>query len=214
MAKLSKKVYVLIFIALLLAIVAFCVYNFVLVEKENKELEVSLVQAKEQAEGLQQEKQNLLQIVEKEKKIQEQLGRENLNLKETLKGIQDRLVALDSELSAARENIDDLNSKMAAVTAENTALREEKERLSLQATDATQAKEEYKAKLNSFTELKKTVEALKSQARKVGAAMIRKVREKKRAQEGGNQGYMLKNGTSTYLTPGKINIEVLPLPQE
>lgn len=159
----------------------------------------SLNLAKQQVTVLEDEKQNLLREIEKDKKLRQKLTQQNLELKDYLKAGKARMGKLFKVYEGTQETIEQLNSKFSLLKAENTAIITDKERLSKE-------NEALKIKLNSVMELKKAMRELRKQAQKVGMQIIKKTDVRKTME--GNQGFVIKDGKPN--NPAKVKIEVVP----
>lgn len=190
-----------ILIVLLLTITIFCILKYVWVLKEKYDLLTILNQAKAQVAALEDQKQNLLQALEKEKELQQELDRENSKLKENLQASKRRLARLFRDIAATENALEQLNYKYSLLKAENTALIEREKKIS-------QENENLRARLSSVTGLKKALRELKSQALRVISAAIRHRDKAPDRIVGGNRGYIIKDGKYTY--PTKVKIEVIP----
>lgn len=190
-----------IVIILLLTISLFSVYKFISSLREKYELMNSLNLAKQQVTVLEDEKQNLLLEIEKDKKLRQKLTQQNLELKDYLKAGKVRMGKLFKVYEGTQETIEQLNSKFSLLKAENTAIITDKERLSKE-------NEALKIKLNSVMELKKAMRELRKQAQKVGIQIIKKTDVRKTLE--GNQGFVIKDGKPN--NPAKVKIEVVPAP--
>lgn len=189
------KNYRLILIALLCGITIFSVFKYVSALREKYELLTKVEQIKQEMASLEEEKLNLLQTLEKEKKLQEQLNDEISMLKDYLRASKARM----DKLFTDKKQIGELNSLLSLLKTENKALREEKERIARE-------KENLNAKLNSVAELKKAIQELRKQMFKVGIQIKKKVDATQSSE--GNRGFVIKDGKPTY--SGKIKIEVMP----
>lgn len=192
-----------IVIILLLTITVFSVYKFISSLREKYELLKSLNITKEQVAVLEEEKQNLLQEIEKDKLLQQKLTEQNLGLKEYLMAGKARLAKLFKAYGQTQKDIGQINSKFSILKAENTALLDEKERI-------VKENESLKAKLTSAIELKNAIRQLKKQAQRVGIQIIKKTDTRKTLE--GNQGYVIKDGK--LYNPAKVKIEVIPAPEK
>lgn len=190
-----------IVIILLLTISLFSVYKFISSLREKYELMNSLNLAKQQVTVLEDEKQNLLREIEKDKKLRQKLTQQNLELKDYLKAGKARMEKLFKVYEGTQETIEQLNSKFSLLKAENTAIITDKERLSKE-------NEALKIKLNSVMELRKAMRELRKQAQKVGMQIIKKTDVRKTME--GNQGFVIKDGKPN--NPAKVKIEVVPAP--
>lgn len=174
---------------LLLAITVFSIFRYVSELKARYRLQDSLTQAQGEIVVLTQEKQNLLQNLEKEKAAKEQLQVKNEGLKEYLKASKKKITRLFQDNARAQEDLEDVSAKFSILKAENRALISSHKRIYLE-------NEEYKLKLSSVVELKKAIKELKSRKRK-----------KPSLEPEGNRGFVIKDGQ---LTQEKVRIEVIP----
>ena len=172
-------------IILLLGVAVFSMVRYVSELKARFRLQDSLAQAQGEVAGLTQEKQNLLQELGKEKKLNEQLVARNVNLRAYLKASKERMGRLFRDNSKLEET----SIKFAVLKAENRALIDIHRRIYTE-------NEQFKNKLGSVVELKKAIKELKTRKRKVLGP-----------ETDGNQGFLIKDGQ---LTSGKIKIEVIP----
>lgn len=202
-------------IALLCGVTAFSVIKFIMMQKENIELSQMLQSLKAEVSSLQYEKGKLLRAVETEKEAQRVLSEQNGELTKTLNLTQEQLTTLNTDLKAAQEEIERLGSAINVLKTEGEASRSQSDYLKAQLAVLSQENDALKAKLNSITELKKTIRELKRKPPKAAAVHTQqtgvKKNENSQRRSWGNQGFLIKNGKSTY-TP-KIHIEVSPAAQ-
>lgn len=177
---------------LLIAITAFSMFRYVSELKARYRLQDSLTQAQGQIASLTQERQNLLQEIEKEKMLQEQLAQKNTNLKDYLKASKNRLARLFRDSSKTKNELEEVSAKFSILKAENRALIDSRKHLYAE-------NEQFKLKLGSVIELKKAISELRSGRRKPPRLEIE-----------GNRGFLIKDGQPTYLE--KVRIEVIPAP--
>lgn len=177
-------------ITLLIAITVFSMFRYVSELKERFRLQDNLIQAEGQIAVLAQEKQNLLQDLEKEKIAKEQLTAKNSNLKDYLRAGKNRLMRLFRDNAKTQVDLEEINSKFAILKAENRALIDNRKRIYAE-------NEQFKLKLSSIVELKKAIKELKSRKHKDYSLEIE-----------GNRGFLVKDGQSTALE--KVRIEVIP----
>ena len=199
-----------ILIALLVTLTLFSVFKYIYSIKEKYELLNILNQTKEQAAALENEKQNLLQELEKEKELQQKLSQENSAFKDSIRLSEEKLAQLDADFVQAQKTIEQLNSNFSLLKAENIALIEKKNTLNTKLSQVSQEKDALQVKLSSIAELKKAIKELKRQMRKVGTVIREKVRTNKIIE--GNRGFLIKDGKFTY--PAKVKIEVTPASTE
>ena len=140
---------------------------------------------KQSISALENQKQNLLQELEKEKNTVKELNLRSAGLKSYLIAFKKRLSKSFLALDNAQYKLEHLNSQFSILKAENNALLEDKQRLS-------QENDEMKMKLSSVNELRKAIRELKLKPRIIE----------------GNKGYLIKDGQPT-VTP-KVKIEVVP----
>ena len=173
-----------ILIVLLLTMTVFSIYKYKTVLNENYVLQDDLSLSRQKAAGLETEKQNLLQDIEKRKAFE-------LALKANLRAGRNKIDSLFEENSQITQALDELSCELSVLKTEKIALEEEKEQLS-------QEKAELMVKLSSIEELQVQIKELKEQKAQA---------ENANAAEG-NKGYLTKSGLLTY--PAKIRIEVAP----
>lgn len=190
-----------ILIGLLVAITIFSAYNYIQALKEKRTLLSALNQSKIQVVVLENEKQNLLQTLEKEKSLRQELGEKNSRLKDNLRASIRKVTTLNVKLAQTQNAVGQLSQELGAVKAENTALKEEKDSL--------------EARVGSAIDLRKAFRELGKQIFKVGRQIKGKARAQAEAKEEaeGNRGFIVKDGKTTY--PAKvIKIEVAPAPKQ
>jgi len=192
-----------ILIALLIGITLFSVFKFSVSIKEKYDLTKELNQIKAAMSGLQNEKQNLLQTLEKEKELKQKMEQEIAGLTDNLRLSQEKAAKLEQGLAEQQKSMEGLNSQI-------SSLASEKEKLKLELAKINEERENLKTRLNSITELKKAIVELKKQARKVGREIKQKISKEKAGE--GNQGFVVKDGKTTF--PAKITIEVNPAPSK
>jgi len=189
----KKEIVKNIIIIFLSAVAIFTVLKYALSFKEKCDLSNSLEQAKEQAQILENQKQNLLQELGKEKESRQ-------NLKGSLKASAVRLRKLFREAAERQDSIEQLNSRISLARAENALLKEEGGKL----------KGDYEAlktKLSSIAELKKALRELKIEIRRGSRKLTQKNKSVEEIIEG-NRGFLIRDGKFTY--PAKVKIEVVP----
>jgi len=177
-------------IILLLGIATFSMFKYVSELKAIFRLQDSLTQTQDQVAVLAQEKQNLLQELDKEKELKTQLALKNKGLKDYLKASKDRIARLFHDNEVIQSDREEVLVKFSILKAENQALIDRQKRLYL-------ANEQFKSKLSSVVELKKAIRELKSRKHKAPDLIAE-----------GNQGFLIKDGRSNDL--GNIKIEVVP----
>jgi regulator of replication initiation timing len=200
-----------ILIVLLLSIVIFCIFKYIRLLKEKEDLLIVLNQTEAWVSTLEDQKQNLLQTLEKDKELQQKLNEKNSGLKKNLKASLRRLTKLFRNIAETQNALEQLNSKYSLLKAKNTALIEAEKKL----REVSQENENLKERLSSIAGPKKADGELKKDASKVTSIAIRqRVLPAARIVEG-NQGFLIKDGKPAY--PTKVKIEVIPVtskPQE
>lgn len=206
MEKTEVRHYNKILISFLIGVSLFSIFKYVSSLKEKYALLSTVNKTKDQLKTLEFQKQNLLQEIEEEKKLQQKLIQENSEIKDDLKATDEELTKLNSDFIQADKNIEELSSQISVLKTENMALNDEKDKLKLKVNEISQEKESLKIRLSSIQELKKAIREIKQQMRKVTRGVKHKV--KKEETHEGNRGFLLKEGKPTY--PAKVRIEVHP----
>ena len=198
-----------ILIVLLLTLTVFSVFKYILALKEKEELSQALNQVREQAATLEKEKQNLLEVLKKEKELKQRVIQQNSVFKDNLKASKIRLRRLFRDVREKQNSIEQLNSQISISKAENKALVEKEGKLKVELTQVAQENESLKEKLSSIIELKKAIRELKKthKVNKVNIETKQKAQAEKIVE--GNYGYLIKDGQITY--PAKVKIEVIPV---
>jgi len=188
-----------ILISVLLALCIFGGFKYLSGQKDKQELARTLSETRIQLLALEEEKQNLLQTLEKVKEAQSESLQKNMALKENLRASNNRLKELFAEFDAVKNQKVGASLNYAILKAENKVLREKRQEL-------FQENQSIQKKLSSVVELKKAIRELKARAR------LARIEIKKRSKElediEGNAGFFIKSGKSTY--PSKVRIEVMP----
>lgn len=191
-----------ILIVFLLGVSALSAFKFVSTLKEKNLLRDQLEKTKLQVTALEDEKQNLLQSLEKEKKLNQDISDKNVLLKGNLKAGAKKINVLFSRLDQADKDLSELKSRVFSLKAENDALKLEREKLKF---DLSQ----FEQRFSSIPELKKAVEALKHPKKKVTVEIKKKLNNpQEEAIIEGNRGFLLKNGKPVPIL--KVKIEVNP----
>lgn len=180
-------------LTLLLGVAVFSMIRYVSEIKARFRLQDSLIQAQGEVAALTQEKQNLLQELGKEKKLNQQLMVKNVNLKVYLKASKDRMTHLSRDNSKTQDEPKEISAKFAILKAENRALINSHKRSYIE-------NEQFRLKLSSLVELKKTIQELRAERSKVFGIETK-----------GNQGFLIRDGRPTL---EKIRIEVIPVKTE
>jgi cell division protein YceG involved in septum cleavage len=189
----------LIIIALLLGITIFSISKYIssLRSVEEYKNELALIKI---------ENKNLVQSLEKDKVLQETLIAENESLSECI-------LETNEQLSGLQEGFDALKQNQSLLETQVVLLRQENQRLNLQMTELAEEKELLAQQMSSVSGLKKMLNDLRSRRRQGRSKelCISKNFEEDYEEEfsGGNRGFLLKDGTSTYTS--KIKIEVRPV---
>jgi chromosome segregation ATPase len=211
------KNYKVILIAFLLGVTVFSVFKYVLTLREKNDLLIALDKLKEQEAALLNEKQNLLETLEKQRWLKKKLIDENSIVHGNLISTKEKLAKLYEDLTQARETIGELNTQISSLQAKNTTVRQEMDKLNIQLTQVIQEKDALKTRLNSIEELKKAIKELKRQMRKVSVESkdMVEVKNKTGQPTTGNRGFFVKAGKSTYPVKAKkieVNLIVPPIP--
>jgi len=133
---------------------------------------------------LENQKQNLLQDLEKEKNTVEKLNLKNKSLTSNLQAVHKRLGKSFSDLKLSEKRFEELNSRTSLLKAENSALLEDRNKL-------IKGSEAFKATLTATSDSKTITRESDGLTRLEG-----------------NQGLLIKSGQST-VAP-KVKIEVVP----
>jgi len=181
-----------ILLVFLLTIAVFSVFRYIVIFREKLELTSELTQVKKDISALQEEKQKLIEDIEKEKKENKVLGHKVTQLKGNLGAAQSRLARLFAEYSQTEKKLEDLNARFSLLKSENDALIKDNQNI--------------RSKMKSSAELKKAMKQLRRQAFKV-TKQIRHKADADRMIEG-NNGYLIKDGKPTY--PARIKVEITP----
>ncbi len=185
-----------IVLVFLLTIAIFSIFRYVVILREKLELAGELTQVKKEIVAIQEEKQKLIQDIEKEKKEGKELSRKVTRLKGNLGAAQARLARLFAEYNQTEKKLEDLGARFSLLKSENEALVEENKNI--------------KAKIGSSAGLKKAMKQLRKQAFKVTKQIMHKADEDKLIE--GNNGYLIKDGKPTY--PARIKVEITPASPE
>ncbi|MDD5465554.1 MAG: hypothetical protein PHP73_04325 [Candidatus Omnitrophica bacterium] len=175
---------------LLLGITAFSMVKYISELKARYNLQDNLLQARGQLAVLTQEKQNLLQDLEKEKLLKEQLELKNAKLKGYLRAGNNKIKRLFQDNAITRNNLEDAGARLSILKAENRALIDSHKRIYME-------NERFKLKLSSVVELKKAIKELRGKKRRGSDS-----------EAEGNRGFLIRAGQPTVLE--RVKIEVLP----
>lgn len=178
------KNYKVILIAFLIGVTTFCVHKYLVTLKEKYDLLGTLSEIKNQVVGLENEKQNLLQSLDKEKQGRQKAEQEKLTLEDDLKATAERIAKLEASYIEAWDSSEKLKTQI-------TALNSEKEELAKKLVQSSQENDTLKARLSSIAELRKALLALERKAQEVEANL----------DAAGNRGVVQK----------KVKIEVTPV---
>lgn len=145
---------------------------------------------------LENQKQNLLQDLEKEKDTVKQLNIKNIGLSHYLMVAHRRLNKSFLDLSVVLDKMEKLGAQFSVAKADNSALLAENNVLLEGKLRLIRENNSMKAKLGSVDELKKAIRKLKKETR-IKETLIK-----------GNRGLLIKDGKST--SNANIKIEVIP----
>lgn len=179
-----------IVLILLIGITAFSMVRYMSELRGRYRLKEGLIQAQGQIAVLVQEKQNLLQDMEKEKELKEQLAQNNANLKNYLRASKNKITRLFEDNARTQGSLEEQSAKFSILKAENKALIDGRKRIYAE-------NEQFKLKLSSIVELRKAIRELK--IRKHNGPVI---------ETEGNRGFLIKDGQSTAVE--RVRIEVIP----
>jgi len=204
----------IVLIAFLLGASMFSVVKYAVTLKEKHLLQVNLEEKKGEISILQNEKQGLLQVIGKEKELNQRLTQRNGLIKDNLKAGRNRLARLFVEYDRAEEDAERLNSQVAILKAENAAVRADSDKLKLELAQAGQENEKLNSRLNSVAELKKAIHELRMK-KNSPSVEIKKIEVKKKptteTELMGNRGYIIKDGVPfSGVSSVKVIIEVNP----
>lgn len=199
MDKSTLKNYKLILIIFLAAITIFSVFKYVYLLREKYALLNSLNTLKLEIAALDNQNQNLLKELEKEKEEGRRLDIENSFLKANLKAGIKKIDRLNAEFARAKDGLEKLNAEL-------QALKGEKDNLEAQLTEVAQERDNLKVRLTSAAELRNALKELRRQVRNVGQEIKHKVEAQEAAE--GNRGFVIKDGKPTYRP--RVKIEVVP----
>ncbi len=180
--KMKKTVKTLLF-ALCCVIVLYSSVNYLALLKVNLALHKTIYQIKEQLGNLENEKQKLLQELEKEKNSSAKILVENMQLKNNLKSEEQKDSKLNQDLAKSQEE-----SKQAQ------ALKQERGELVKNVEKLTQENKSLNSRLRSLGEQKKAIKELQTQIQKVGIEVIKKTDSQNTAL--GNRGFLFKKGAT------------------
>ena len=124
----SKRVFINAFILLLVSVFCFLALKYISSLKEN------ISSLKESVSSLENQKQNLLQEIEKEKTTVQQLNAGNAGLRDNLKSAYKRLNKSFADLDKIEDKLNKLETQISILKAEKSALLEERAKLTRQPT--------------------------------------------------------------------------------
>lgn len=186
-----------VLIVLLLTIAVFSIVKYAVSLKERHDLELALNQARvqmaTQITALEEEKQNLLQEIQKEKNSQQEIKLQNSKIKVHLRASENRLHKLFRDYRSKDAAIEQLRIRFASMDAQNQALLSQKDLLSRE-------NEDLKARLGLVEVTKAAIEQPKQK------------QAQNQEDSGRNRGFLLKGYQSG--APQKITIEVNPASQK
>lgn len=191
--------------AFLVGVTIFSLLNYAFTLKEKYKLLDDLIQSRTQLGLLENEKQNLLQDLEKEKLLQEELLQDKLKLKQYLQAGRERLRRSFGQLQLTQKELGELELALSLLKDENTVLKEE-------LTEANRQKDNFQWRLSSIDELKKAIAELrKKRHRSLLEILGIKSGPKEKEVSRGNRGFLVKDGEPTSCE--KVKIEVSPVPE-
>lgn len=158
-----------------------------------------------QIKTLQQERQDMLNVLNQAMSKKSEIARKNAILKEYLRQADKKVRKIDAEFQKALLRAEELNSQIALLKQENVDLHSSNEQLKREKALMVEENEQLKSRLASIPELKRAIRELRTKARQTVAKTRNKV-----TQFLGNRGYVIKDGRSTY-PQKKIRIEVIPV---
>lgn len=173
----------------LLGVAVFSMARYVVELRAKLALEENLAKAQGDILALNQEKQNLLQELGKEKDFNASLQAKNTALKSYVGASRNRIARLFKESQKTKNELEEVSVKFAVLKAENTALIKSRKQVYLE-------NEQLKFQLGSAQELKKALRALRSKSAQAPDRFYE-----------GNRGFLLRDGRSTV---EKVKIEVVP----
>ncbi|MFA6357500.1 MAG: hypothetical protein WCY09_02400 [Candidatus Omnitrophota bacterium] len=186
----NKNILKNVVLILLIGITAFSMVKYMSELQARYRLKESLIQAEGQIAVLLQDKQNLLQEIEKEKELEKHLLLKNTGLKDYLGASKKKIMRLFQDKAKTQNSFEELSARLSILKAENKALIDGRKRIYTE-------NEQFKLKLSSVVELKKAIRELKS-----------KKRLALKLEGEGNRGYLIKDGRLT--TEERVKIEVVP----
>ncbi len=200
----------IILVVILCVAAVYSAFMYVASLKRTTALQQALGKEEMRSTALQQENQNLVQSLEKEKATNVALTHKNDVLRQYLRAGTNKVRKLDHDFFEACGRIQQLTTETSLLKAENAALHTSKDELKFKLDQVTVENESMKAKLTSIPELKKTIRELKIQARNMARALRHTMGLDKSLE--GNRGYLVKNGKPTVTPPpAKVKIEVTPM---
>jgi hypothetical protein len=197
-------------VALLLGSAIFSSYKYFASIREKYELMDNVKRVQEQVITLDSERQNLTMSLEQERTQQKVIADENTKLHGDLQFSQESLVKMRADLQASQQTLEELNNQFSAAKAENASLNVKLNELQVTTALAKQEKEMLQSKFNSLTELKKAIAGLRKKISSAKPEINARLQDARLIM--GNDGFMVKDGKSTF--PTRIKIEVVPLPEQ
>lgn len=207
----------IIIIAFLAGITIFSVFQYVSSLRQLFELRAALRQTEERITSLEQDRQNLIVELDKEKQLKEQLLGRNLMLKDYARHASQKMSKLNTALFNSYTMNETLTIQISLLRSENTSLRVEQTEFHSKLSAAMSEKDVLEKKMSSVFELKKAIKDLKKKMRSVVTVVsepkpvfVVTTPVKERIIEG-NRGFLIKGGKVTY--PLKVKIEVMQTAQ-
>jgi uncharacterized protein (DUF3084 family) len=183
-------------IAFLIGFSLFSFFQYIKILGEREKLLDDLNETRLKLEEVFREKELLDAALEKEKMEKEDLRKEKGDLEKDLLETKERLANKIEELLSLKERIGLLEKGYSLLKRENFFLRK-------RLTSLKEEKEDLELMFDSLEELKKRIKELKLRMQK-----IKLEERKKRDREllGGNRGYLIKDGKSTFIPKYKIEV--------
>lgn len=188
--------------AFLVGVAIFGLFSYAVTLKEKHRLNSELNQAKDQLVTLENQKQNLLQELEKEKTNRESLLKINTRLKEHLQASLERFNRLSQEYTQANKRLNESERRISSLSKEKAVLKE----------NLAKANQEKPLSQPSVSLPEKPKEETKKPERRRWWNFFGLAKSSDRAEEkgapGGNGGFLVKDGRHT--ADEQVKIEVTP----
>ncbi|MCM8771341.1 MAG: hypothetical protein NC936_05730 [Candidatus Omnitrophica bacterium] len=177
----KKRLGIIIFAALLV----FILWKYFVISREKKIAQLKLIHIQNALVTLEGERNLLKEVLARELQTKEELFKIKLNLERDLVASQQKLAQMEEALNRLEAEKTGLKTEVLLLAAEKAALEE---------------------KVSSLPNLKQAIRELKQKLRQDK----QKVKKDALKVATGNQGYVIKDGISTY--PFKKRVSVIPLP--